>query len=219
MKNETKAAIAVAFTALAFATASFGQTPPLPGGTNNPPTAEELAAQYAALVAAQQADYSNNYAPWLIPMVIGDGSPPMTSEAFMTQVAADLLTLSTNLAAMEAQQHAAVANLMLDQTPMPQTWADDNGNVYFFDHELQNGGAGIKVTHNLESAQTVSLNRSGRVAVLDSTSQAQTFCWHSGTVAMSERTIRNLPTAFVQICITGKPATAVKITRHTWPAQ
>ena len=156
MKNETKAAIAVAFTALAFATASFGQTPPLPGGTNNPPTAEELAAQYAALVAAQQADYSNNYAPWLIPMVIGDGSPPMTSEAFMTQVAADLLTLSTNLAAMEAQQHAAVANLMLDQTPMPQTWADDNGNVYFFDHELQNGGAGIKVTHNLESAQTVS---------------------------------------------------------------
>jgi len=133
--------------------------PPDPGGTNDPPTPEELAAQYAALVAAQQADYTNNYAPWIIPMIIGDGSPPVTSEAFQTQAAADLLTLSTNIGEMEAEQHAAVSNLLLETTPMPQTWTDTNGNVYFFDHEFENGSAGIKVTHNLESAQTVSAQK------------------------------------------------------------
>ena len=116
------------------------------------------AEQRAAQEAAQQADYRTNYAPWIIPDIIVDGSP-LTHDAFQAQTTSDLLTLSTNIAAMQAEQHAAFSNLLLDQTPMPQTWTDANGNLYFFDHEFENGSAGIKVTHNLESAQTVSAQR------------------------------------------------------------
>jgi hypothetical protein len=129
--------------------------PPPGGGTNDPPTPEELAAQWAALVAAQQADYTNNYAPWIIPDIIFGGSP-LAPDAIQTQITSDLLTLSTNLAAMQAEQHAAVSNLLIGQEiAIPQTWTDTNGNIYFFDHEFENGSAGIKVTHNIESAQTV----------------------------------------------------------------
>lgn len=127
-----------------------------PGDTNDPPTPEELAAQYAAMVAAQQADYSNNYATWIIPVVVGDGSPPVTGEAFQTQAAANLLTLSTNIGEMQASQHAAVSNLLLSQTiPIPQTFTNTDGNVLFFDHTNDDGSAAIKMTYNIESAQTV----------------------------------------------------------------
>jgi subtilisin family serine protease len=129
--------------------------PPPGGGTNDPPTPEELAAQWAALVAAQQADYTNNYAPWIIPDMVFGGSP-LTPDAFQAQTTSDLLTLSTNIAAMQAEQHAAVSNLLIGQEiAIPQTWTDTNGNVYFFDHIMEGGSAGIKVTHNIESAQTV----------------------------------------------------------------
>jgi hypothetical protein len=107
------------------------------------------------MVAAQQADYSNNYAPWLITeTIIGGG--PLTPEALETQTTSDLLTLSTNITIMQAEQHAAVSNLLIGQPiPIPQTWTDTNGTIYFFDHEFENGSAGIKMTHNLESVQTV----------------------------------------------------------------
>ncbi|MEI7940596.1 MAG: S8 family serine peptidase [Verrucomicrobiota bacterium] len=126
---------------------------------SNPIAAQAAqAAQQAAQEAAQQADYQANYAPWII-LDIMLGGAPLTPDAFQAQTTGDLLTLSTNIAAMQAEQHAAFSNLLLDQTPMPQTWTDANGNVYFFDHEFANGSAGIKVTHNLESAQTVSAQR------------------------------------------------------------
>lgn len=145
--------------ALSLITNVHAQVPPFPdpGDTNNypPPTPEELAAMYAALVAAQQADYTNNYAPWIIPTVVGEGGAPLTPDALQPQIVSDLLTLSTNLAIMQAEQHAAVSNLFFESTPVPQTWTDTNGNVYFFDHIMEGGSAGIKVTHNFESVQTV----------------------------------------------------------------
>ena len=144
---------------LLVSTASAQPIPPDPGGTNAPPTPEELAAQYAAMVAAQQADYSNNYAPWLITDTVIGGAA-LTPDAFEAQTASGLLTLSTNIENMQIEQHAAVSNLLIGQTiPIPQTWTDTEGNIYFFDHEFENGSAGIKVTHNLESAQAVGAQR------------------------------------------------------------
>jgi hypothetical protein len=119
-------------------------------------TAAQIAAQQAAIAAAQQADYSNNYAAWIIPVVVGDGSPPVTGDAFQTQAATDLMTLSTNIAEMQAGQQAAVSNLLLSQTiPIPQVWTNTDGNIFFFDHTNDDGSAAIKVTYNIESAQTV----------------------------------------------------------------
>ncbi len=142
--------------ALSLTSTVHGQELP-PDNTNShaPPTAEQLAAAYAALVAAQQADYTNNYAPWIMPVIV-IGGPPLTADAFQEQTTSDLLALSTNIAAMQDEQHATVSNLLLSQTiEIPQTWTDENGNTYFFDHEFENGSAAVKVTHNLESAQTV----------------------------------------------------------------
>ena len=117
---------------LLVSTASAQPIPPDPGGTNAPPTPEELAAQYAAMVAAQQADYSNNYAPWLITDTVIGGAA-LTPDAFEAQTASGLLTLSTNIENMQIEQHAAVSNLLIGQTiPIPQTWTDTEGNIYFF---------------------------------------------------------------------------------------
>ena len=84
------------------------------------------------------------------------GGSQLTSDGIQAQVTSDLLTLSTNIAAMQADQHAAVSNLLLNQTiPIPQTWTNTDGNVFFFDHTNEDGSAAIKVSYNIESAQTV----------------------------------------------------------------
>ncbi|MGH7951878.1 MAG: S8 family serine peptidase [Limisphaerales bacterium] len=128
--------------------------PPPPGDTNAPPGTNTI--DWAAIAAAQQADYSNNYAPWIIPIVVGNGGPPVTGDAFQAQATADLMSLSTNIAEMQAGQHAAVSNLLIGQTiPIPQTFTNTDGNILFFDHTNADGSAAIKATFNLESAQTV----------------------------------------------------------------
>jgi len=120
-----------------------------------PLAAGQATVQQAVLTAAQQADYSNNYAPWTIPLVFGGGAP-VTGEAMQTQAAGSLLALATNLAAMQAAQHAAVSNLLRSQTnAMPQSWTNSQGNHFFFDHLDENGNAVVKMTHNFESVQTV----------------------------------------------------------------
>jgi hypothetical protein len=148
--------------ALSLTTIVHAQIPPFPdpGDTNGvPETPEELAARLAAMAAAQQADYTNNYAPWIIPQFVFGGAP-LTATAFQEQATSDLLTLSTNVAIMQASQHAAVSNLLIGQTiPIPQTWTNTDGNIFFFDHEYENGSAAVKVTHNIESAQTVGAQR------------------------------------------------------------
>ena len=132
------------------------QIPPFPppdtndydGGTNMP----------VDLGPIQAADYSNNYAPWIIQDIVisGGGGPQQTGIAMQTQATADLLTLSTNITIAQTGQQAAVSNLLIGQEiPIPQAWTDTNGNSYFFDHTNDDGSAGVKVTFNIESAQTV----------------------------------------------------------------
>jgi hypothetical protein len=120
-------------------------------------SAAQVAAQQAAIAAAQQADFSTNYAAWVIQAnVIPGGGSQGTGFALQTQARSDLLTLATNIANAQAEQHAAVSNLLIGQTiPIPQAWTDANGNSYFFDHTNNDGSAAIKVTFNIESAQTV----------------------------------------------------------------
>jgi len=85
----------------------YAQIPPLPppdtndydGGTNMP----------IDLGAIQAADYSNNYAPWIIQDIVIPGGSQQTGFAMQTQTTSDLLTLSTNITAMQADQHAASA--------------------------------------------------------------------------------------------------------------
>jgi hypothetical protein len=104
----------------------------------------------------QAADFSNNYAPWLVQDLSLQGQLPLTTDGLQAQTVADLLTLATNIAAAQAAQHATVSNLLVGQTiPIPQSWTDASGNSYFFDHTNDDGSAGIKITHNIESAQTV----------------------------------------------------------------
>jgi len=129
--------------------------PSLPVTTNSPPTGTN-AIDWAAITNAQQADFSNNYAAWIIPMGIGDGGSPVTGDAFLAQASNDLLTLSANIGVLQAAQHAAVSNLLLgQQIPIPQIFTNTDGSILFFDHTNADGSAAIKATHNLESAQTV----------------------------------------------------------------
>jgi hypothetical protein len=94
-------AVVVVLSNLSIAQAQILPPPPSPS-TNPPPTPEQIAAAYAAMVAAQQADYTNNYAPWIIPEVIGGG--PLTPDALEPQITSDLL-----------RQHCAVADSSLNQ--------------------------------------------------------------------------------------------------------
>jgi len=72
------------------------------------------------------------------------------------QSESDLLTMSTNIAALQAEQQAAVSNLLLSQTiQIPQAWTNVDGSLMFFDHMNDDGSPAIKMTYNLESAQTV----------------------------------------------------------------
>jgi len=89
-------------------------------------------------------------------VISGGGGPQQTGIAMQTQATADLLTLSTNITIAQTGQQAAVSNLLIGQEiPIPQAWTDTNGNSYFFDHTNDDGSAGVKVTFNIESAQTV----------------------------------------------------------------
>ena len=84
-----------------------------------------------------------------------DGSQ-LTSDALQSQSQADLLSLSTNLADVYAQQQSAVADFVqTNALGLGSTWTDTNGTVYLIDHLDEGGAAAIKLTHNLESAQTV----------------------------------------------------------------
>jgi Subtilase family len=104
----------------------------------------------------QAADYSNNYAPWVIQDIVIPGGSQLIDAGMQAQAATDLLTLSTNIAIAQAAQHATVSNLLIGQTiQIPQAWADQDGNGYYFDHTNDDGSAAVKVTYNIESAQTV----------------------------------------------------------------
>jgi hypothetical protein len=119
-------------------------------------TAAQLAAQQSLIIVGQQNDFSENYAPWIIQDIpMPDGSQ-LTADALQTQAIADLLTLSTNIAALQTEQQAAISNLLLNQTiPIPQAWTNGDGSLLFFDHTNGDGSAAIKMTYNIESAQTV----------------------------------------------------------------
>ena len=142
--------------------------------TSIPDTPEQAAARAMRQVTAQRATlltpqtaqallagsgqdiYDTDYAPWIVQDIpMPDGSQ-LTADGLEAQATADLLTLATNIAAMQTEQQSAVSNLLIGQEiQIPQTWTDDQGNLYFFDHTNEDGSAAIKVTHNIESAQTV----------------------------------------------------------------
>ena len=134
------------------------QMPP-PPNTNAPPGGWGTNTP-VDLGPIQAADYSNNYASWVIQDIVVPGGSQQTGFAMQTQAASDLLTLSTNIAAMQADQHAAVSDLLLNQEiPIPRIWTNTDGAIFFFDHTNADGSAGIMVTHNIESAQTVGAQR------------------------------------------------------------
>ena len=84
------------------------------------------------------------------------GGSQLTSDAIETQATSDLLTLSTNIGIAQVAGQVAVSNLLVGQPiNIPQYFTDDAGNQYYFDHTNDDGSAAIKVTYNIESAQTV----------------------------------------------------------------
>jgi hypothetical protein len=119
--------------------------PPYTGPTNPPPTPEQIAAQQAAIAEAQQADFSNNYAPWVVQDVSVPDDPQNTNA---------LSSLSDSISATYAQQQSAVVSYA-NATGFPLSWIDDNGNLCVVDHLDEMGDPAIKTTCNLESAQTV----------------------------------------------------------------
>lgn len=85
MKTKLRTAITVATTiiTLAFASASFGQSPPQPpggGSTNDPPTPEELEAMWQAYLA-QLATNRASIEPWLIGTLDLTEPPPEPESA------------------------------------------------------------------------------------------------------------------------------------------
>ncbi len=119
--------------------------PPYTGPTNPPPTPAQIAAQQAAIVEAEQTDFSNNYAPYVVQEV----SVPSDTDSSNS-----LTTLSDSISASYAQQQSDVISYA-NATGFPLSWIDANGNLCLVDHLDEMGDPAIKTTCNLESAQTV----------------------------------------------------------------
>jgi len=157
MRVKIKLKVMVGALALALTTTVFAQ-PTLPPPNTNTYTGGTNTIDWAAIAAAQQADYSNNYAPWFIQDIVisGGGGPQQSGFAMQTQATSDLLTLSANIAATQTAQHAAVSGVLSNPTNLiPQIWTNTSGAVFFYDHTNADGSAAVKVTFNIESAQTV----------------------------------------------------------------
>jgi hypothetical protein len=140
---------------LALALAINAPAQPVPPPNTNTYTGGTNTVDWAAIAAAQQADYSNNYAPWVVADLSLQGQLPLTTDALQAQTTANLLTLSTNIAIGQVQQQTIVSNLLVGQPiQIPQSWIA-NGVSYYFDHTNADGSASIKATFNIESAETV----------------------------------------------------------------
>ena len=161
MKNVTqtiKRLVAGTVLALSLTSVLYGQVPTLPDpgtiSTNPGPTPEQIAAQLAALAAAEAAYFSNNFVPYAIQDV------GVISDDLQEQITTNLLTLATAISNAQTAQQAAVATyLSASPIVIGQSWTDTNGNLYYFDHIDEAGDPAVKVTHNLESAQTVGAQR------------------------------------------------------------
>ena len=128
--------------------------PPAPTNTPTGLTPEQIAAAQAALAAAEVAYFSNNFASYAIQDV------GVTSDDLQAQITTNLLTLATVISnAQTAQQVAVATYISASPIVIGQSWTDTNGNLYYFDHLDEAGDPAIKVTHNLESAQTVGAQR------------------------------------------------------------
>jgi len=118
---------------------------PFAMSTRSALAAGQLAAQPAAQAQAQQADFANNYAPFVVQAV---PSPSATDKATA------LNSMAASLSAAHAQQQAAVA-AYAQATGFPLSWRTTNGGMSVVDHLDALGAPAIKTTFNLESAQTV----------------------------------------------------------------
>jgi hypothetical protein len=129
--------------------------PTYTGPTNPAPSPAQIAAEQAAIAAAQQANYSNNYAPWATRAVSMPNGSQLTANAIQIQSSNALLNLSSSLSAVHTQEQTDVANYVATNLiGMPAHWTSTNGALYAIDH-LDHGVPVIKQTCNIESAQTV----------------------------------------------------------------
>lgn len=112
-KVRTAIGIATAIVTLAFASASFGQPiPPDPGGTNDPPTPEELEAAWQAYLA-QLATNRATVEAWLHPGALTEeGFPTSTSFASWQSGGGtqQLLSLGQSLGSLQAAQATEATN-------------------------------------------------------------------------------------------------------------
>lgn len=96
-KVRTAIGIATAIITLAFASASFGQpVPPDPGGTNDPPTPEELEAMWQAYLAQLETNRQSILPTLHQPLVLPDGSPWTVDSAASYQTDQLLLLAEEN---------------------------------------------------------------------------------------------------------------------------
>jgi len=109
-----------------------------------------------SLIVGGQSEFSEDYAPWVLQDIPMSNGSQLTADALLVQSQNELLIMSTNIAALQAEQQAAVSNLLLGQTiQIPQAWTNVDGSLLFFDHINADGSPAIKMTYNLESARTV----------------------------------------------------------------
>lgn len=146
---------------LAIVTPSFGQPtlPDPPPNTNGAPTAEQIAAQQAALEATRQARYQQDFAPWLVKSLTLPDGTMLTETILQTQRNNALLALATNIATVYTQQQAQVSEYVrTNSLGMPASWRDSEGVLHIIDH-MENGVPAIKSGFNVLSASTISANR------------------------------------------------------------
>lgn len=125
-----------------------------PGGTNAPPTPEELEAARQAWLVKLNAEYTNNFAPWIHPTQMSEfGLPISTSfSSWQSEGVTGLLSLGTALGNWQANQAAAATNLA-QTSDWPLTVTNDNAIAVMIGAE---GGAPVYIsTFNLNAADTV----------------------------------------------------------------
>lgn len=143
--------------ALSLTSNLYAQIPPFPdpGDPGDPPTQEELEAAYQAWLAALQAEFTNNFAPWLHGNEVDQSGSPQSSSfsAWQSDGVGKLLTLGGVLGEMQAEQMTAATNYA-QANGWPLTRTNENGSLEILDH-LEGERSVYIGAFNVNAADTV----------------------------------------------------------------